>query len=416
MSKVHKNRFTALLQQASKSTGKRQSATSLSVYPIVRGGMLYLRINYGSDRLVRSLGIVCYPRAFDRATLTVKGNSEATLLLRSILTKVEQLFAEIRLTERPVNLEEIWGAMLGNYSFSNQTPTLYQLFDRFMETVQAQYEVGDIGKSSYGKLQGWDTLLKAFSRYKYGKQARIEQVVPADAKALDSFLKKTYTLSNNYVQKIIQHFKRILNYAVENEWIIRNPFLNFRRKFDMKKGEYLTEKELQLIESAPLFSPVLERIRDVFVFMCWTGLSYKDTQQLQAHHIVQTVDGDYYIIKNRQKTGTPSIVYLTDQCRLLLEKYKDDKFCLQRGQLLPIPANAKINAYLKQIAGITNIKKGVSCHTARRTFATLLHAKGVDESFIKSAMGHTSIAVTHRHYIHTQPDAIVKALKSKLAS
>ena len=107
--------------------------------------------------------------------------------------------------------------------------------------------------------------------------------------------------------------------------------------------------------------------------------------------------------------------YLTEKCRDILKKYREDTFCASRGQLLPLPSNQKINTYLKQVAGMAGIDKNISCHTARRTYATILQAKGVEEQFIVAAMGHKNIATTKRHYIHQQPDPVIKELKAKLS-
>lgn len=411
MANIQNSRLNTLLTRPATTS---QRMANPHIYFINRKGVVYCRLVYKGERLMKSTGVSCPVGAFNAATLKVPGNPQYSQLLQKLRTQANQLFTELRLTNRPVDLGQIWNALLSNRFFSPQVPPLAAILTEFEEIIHREYVVGDITRTTANRAKSCHSQIAAFIAKQYGSHARIEQIVPADARALETFMKLNYQHSHNYAQKTVQHLKRILNYAVEKEWITRNPFLNFQRKIDIKKGEYLTEAELGQPEQATLFSPVLDRIRDVFVFMCWTGLSYKDTQQLRPEHIKQTTDGDFYIFKNRQKTGTGSYPYLTERCLDILKKYSTDPFCQQRGQLLPIPANAKINGYLKQVIGITGITKSVSCHTARRTYATILQAKGVEEQYITSAMGHKDIAITNRHYIHTQPEPIIRALKLKL--
>lgn len=141
----------------------------------------------------------------------------------------------------------------------------------------------------------------------------------------------------------------------------------------------------------------IQQVKDVFLFCCFTGLAFKDIQQLKPEHLVKDAQGNMWIRKARQKTNKMSNIPLLEIPLQLIEKYKDNPLCIKKGVILPVPSNQKVNAYLKEIADLCGITKQISSHVARHTFACLTLANNVSLPSVSKMLGHSSIKMT-QHY------------------
>lgn len=106
---------------------------------------------------------------------------------------------------------------------------------------------------------------------------------------------------------------------------------------------------------------------------------------------IVTLDGRQWIIINRQKTNVQSNIPLMEIPQLIIDKYKGKT---KDNRLLPVLSNQKINAYLKEIADLSGVKKRLSYHLARHTFAMMSLSKGVPIESVSKMLGHTSIKTT----------------------
>lgn len=423
MTKVSKSRLQIMLKQAEKSKNNAKGVMTFYALFVPRrdrrtykGFYVDFRMTYKGVRFQRATGIKIEKVSdLDAKALIIKGNSQHTTLIRDIENKAQKLFLECKLTERPIDLELIWGCILGIDHFRDKTPSLLGLITQFEQTQNERHEVGDLSPKSHIKALRWNRYLSEFVTAAIGKSANIDDIKPAHAQALETWLKMHKKVSHNYTQHIVTHLKRVLNYAVEYEYINRNPLLNFKRKIQFKQGEYLTEKEVQKLVSVTLFDPTLQLARDIAVFMAWTGLAYIDISNLRPEHLKRTTDGDLFVLKPRQKTDRPCIIYLSEKPLEILERYQDNPVCKRTGLLLPMLTNQGLNRIFKELAPLAGIEKVMTCHCLRRTFATILYARGTDEKAIRAAMGHATLAMTEKHYAALQPDAIVRELKMRLA-
>ena len=126
-----------------------------------------------------------------------------------------------------------------------------------------------------------------------------------------------------------------------------NPFGAYKLKFEYLEREYFEQDELDRIYQKTFASKQLEQVRDMFIFSCYTGLSYVDVCELRAENIKVSFDGNLWIIKKRHKTNVTSNIRLLDIPKAILQKY-DGK--LPDGKILPVINNQKVNDYLKEIA------------------------------------------------------------------
>ena len=126
---------------------------------------------------------------------------------------------------------------------------------------------------------------------------------------------------------------------------------------------------------------------------CWTGVAYIDVYLLKDEHIQKYLDGNYWIISKRHKTGVPINVRLLDIPPAHPAKSTRGKQPDHRA--LPMPSNQKMNAYLKELADICGIRKNLTYHLARHTFATTVTlTNGVSIESVSKMLGHTNIRTT----------------------
>ena len=184
-----------------------------------------------------------------------------------------------------------------------------------------------------------------------------------------------------------------------------DPFASYKIRLEKVDRGYLTEDEIKIILKKKMVSERLEHVRDLFVFSCFCGLAYSDVANLRQENIQKSFDGNLWIITKRVKTNTDVNVPLLDIPKMILKKYKGK---LPDGKILPVISNQKLNAYLKEIADICGIKKNLTFHLARHTFATHLLEQGTDLRTIQELMGHTDIKTT-AIYLH-----VSNAYKAKI--
>ena len=139
----------------------------------------------------------------------------------------------------------------------------------------------------------------------------------------------------------------------------------------------------------------LDRVRDLFIFSCYTGISYADIIALTKTNLMIGEDKNLWIITKRQKTGSPVKVPLLEKAEKILNKYEDHPVTEVTQSLLPVISNEKVNLYLKEIADAAQIKKNLTFHMARHTFATTITlSNGVPIETVSKLLGHNKIATT----------------------
>ncbi|MNR09480.1 site-specific tyrosine recombinase XerC [compost metagenome] len=168
-----------------------------------------------------------------------------------------------------------------------------------------------------------------------------------------------------------------------NGWLKQAPFIAYKSTAKAKERTYLTQEEVDKIIAKDLTIGRLQQVRDIFIFCCFTGLSYADVKKLKRSEIALGVDGEKWIFTKRQKTDTSSHIPILPNAIEILNRYKDNPECENRGLALPVLSNQKMNAYLKEIA---------------HTFATTITlSNGVPIETVSKILGHTALKTT-QHY------------------
>lgn len=270
--------------------------------------------------------------------------------------------------------------------------SLLTIFNEFNERQEQLIGI-DITQSTFNKFDLTYRRLEEFLRKKRNREdIPIRQVDRTFVLDFEAFLKVEHDLSLNSSEKLMRIFKRITTMCFRNGMMPRDPFCDVRLKKEKKDRGYLTRAELELFINYKPENKRLERVKDRFIFCCFTGFDFSTSSSLTPKNIVQADDGSTWIETHRVKTGVASKVKLLDIPLSILRKYEKER---TGGYLLPIISNAKYNDYLKEIAAILGIQKRVTSHLARHTFATTVtYANGVSIESISKMLGHTKLATT----------------------
>lgn len=273
--------------------------------------------------------------------------------------------------------------------------TLIELHDYHNEQHVKKLIGKDYALGTYERYKTSLDHIKEFLVYKY----KVNDMLLTDMNFsfthdYEFFLKTVRKCAHNTTIKYIKNLKTVIYFAIKRGWLLNNPLDRYKGKLERVDKEFLTEKELNTIETKEFDNERLNEVRDVFVFCCYTGLAYSDVLKLSKKNIVLGINGGKQINIKRTKTNTLANIPLLKKPLQLLQKYQDNEFCIYQDKLLPVKSNQKQNAYLKEIQNLCGCNKNLTTHTARHTFATLMLTKGASIESVSSMLGHTNIKTT----------------------
>ena len=359
---------------------------------------IYLRITLNGKRvnisLKKKINITTWDEKIQRANGTDKDSRILNLYLNEVQSKVYRIYEDFRKDEKPFTSQMVKARYLGEdrrrFSFQN-------LIDYHNEKMQHKLHKNTMGQYKTSQRYMVEYILKEY---------KITDILLSELDysfiiSFENFL-RSYTpnsgqskIGNNTAMKHIKRLRRMVTLAYQMEWIDRDPFVNYKIKIEKKEREFLTGNELQCIENLSSKIERLVVVKDLFVFSCYTGISYSDIVRLTTVNIVKGIDGLSWISAKRTKTGTPFKIPLLPKASILVDKYKNDFRTSNNDNLLPKLSNQKLNSYLKEIADLCGIKKNLTFHMARHTFATTVTlTNGVPIETVSKLLGHTKLATT----------------------
>lgn len=320
---------------------------------------------------------------------TGKSGGQINKLLDDIKASLHQIYHEQQRRDNYVTAEKVKNEFLGH---TEHHETLLNLFEKHNSDVRQLIGISK-SASTYQKYEVTRKHLVNFIQYKYNlSDMALKEINLMFITDFEVYLKTIGKCNSNTTAKFMQFFKRIVLIARNNGLIIGDPFANYKIRLQRVDRGYLTEDEIKKILKLKLVSDRLEHVRDLFIFSCFTGLAYIDVAGLIKENIRKSFDGNLWIMTKRVKTGIDVNVPLLDIPKMILDKYKDK---LPNGKILPIISNQKLNSYLKEIADLCGIKKNLTFHLARHTFATTTTlGKGVPIETVSKMLGHTNIETT----------------------
>lgn len=351
------------------------------------------RIYLNSERLsIGSTGISVNAKLWDKEKERLKGRStealSTNLQLDNIQNGLQNIFRRLEFSDE-LSLERIKSEYLGK---KEDVETFMTLFEKYNNDVRQQ-----VGYTKTpATLQKYEVCRKhfqAFLKTKYRRSdLKIAELTVLVIHDFELYLRTAGKQKQNTANKTLKTLKTIVLFGKSIGVINHDPFRNHQFTSTPVDRGFLSEEEVMDIATKDLSDiPRLELVRDIFVFSCFTGLAYIDVANLKPEHIV-TLDGKEWIMTRRQKTKVESNVLLLEVPKSIIAKYEGQT--AREDMLFPILSNQKMNSYLKEIADICGIKKNLTFHLARHTFATLCLSKGVPMESVSKMLGHTNIRTT----------------------
>ena len=299
------------------------------------GIMIRLTLNGEVSQFSSKLDVE--PTMWDVKTGKVAGNSlkarQLNTLLDDMQTSLRNHYYDIEKREAYVTAEKVRNAFLG---IETKQRTLLELFKK--QNDDARKLVG-ISKTpaTLAKYDRCYRRMEEFMEYQYKiSDIALKEINHMFITDFETYLRSVSKCNENTTAKFMQTFRMIVIIAKNNGWIFTDPFANYKIRLKRVDRGYLTDAEMQKIMKKKFPTKRLEQVRDVFIFSCFTGLSYIDIKDLKASEICISFDGKPWIMKHRQKTDTPVNVPLLKIPLSILKKYEGQ---LPKGELLPVLSN-----------------------------------------------------------------------------
>jgi len=352
-------------------------------------------ITINGERCFFSTGKKVKAIAWDKNRQLVKGkDEEATSLnnyLKSIRAKMYEKEAELLDKGFVITAQLLYDAYFDKVECLQEKSLLNILEEH---NAERKAMVGKaVAPATYWVFEYTARLLKEFILQKYDREdLYLRELNLSFIQGFHSFLLGEKKMGQNSSTKHLKFLKKLLNLAVSNSYISYNPVNAYKVEREPVEIDFLDEEELRKVINFDTPIPRFERAKDMFLFGCFTGLSYIDIKTLTTEHFEKDGTGRIWIKKRRVKTGVLSRIPLLPIAKLILDKYKGGE------RLLPIQDPADINKYLKDIAILCNIKKRITFHTSRHTFAsTVTLANNISLEVVSKMLGHTNTRMT-THY------------------
>lgn len=231
----------------------------------------------------------------------------------------------------------------------------------------------------------------------------------------DLYLRTERRLAPNTIVLYMSRLHTVINKAIAAGIITADPFAGYEPPRPEHKRRYLTREELQRLMTTPLSVPRLYLVRDLFLFSCYTGISYGDMCRLTTANLETAEDGTIWIKATREKTNMEFEIPLLDLPLHIIDKYRDTTL---DGKLLPIYGNSELNKELKLLAAACGIDRKLTFHMARHTYATeITLSHGVPMETVSRMLGHSRVDTTqiYAQVTDNKIDADTQALDERIA-
>jgi site-specific recombinase XerD len=358
---------------------------------------VYLRLTYNGKRseasTMRKVPIAKWNAKANKVGGSSAEAKQVNRHLDIIKNNIYDIYQRMLDQKDSISVEKIHDEYVGK---SDALKSIIKMFDEHNSRMEKL-----VGKEfSFRTLQRYNTTKKHLSAFILSSYKMEDYPVKdIDVKFINSFiyyLKSELDHSHNSALKYLSYLKKIVRIAFSNGWMEKDPFYNFKLKVQSIDREFLTKEEIIKIMEKEFSIPRLEHVRDVFLFCCYTGLAYVDVEKLTMDDIIKGIDGNLWIKIKRTKTKTLSSIPLLPVAQELVDKYKNERN--SKGKLFPVYTNQRMNGYLKEIADHCEVKKNLTFHMARHTFATTVTlTNGVPIESVSKMLGHRSLKTT-QHY------------------
>lgn len=374
---------------------------------------IYMRAVINSERVVISANKSVTDSLWDKNKQRAKGNStlakEVNTYLELIRTKLYYFFLDAERNNRKISSDEIKKLFA-----SEENNQVIKLLDHIKQHIEKLEKLKDIdyAPSTIQRYKSFYKILENFLSSNKQSDIQLNEWSGRHTNEFLYYLKAERKCMHNSAAKYIRTLGKILREAIKAGLVDKSETeLELSIKWVETNTEYLTKTELQQIIEKDISVERIQIIRDLFVFCCFTGLSFIDLKQLTKQHIQTDNEGKYWIMKNRQKTDQKAHIPLLEIPLQIIAKYEEHPYCIKHKVLLPVMSNQNYNAYLKELAAICSINKNLVSHMARHTFATTVTlANNISMESVSRMLGHSDIKMT-KHYAKILDETVGKEMK-----
>ncbi len=387
--------------------------------PIVENVPIRMRVNFASQRIEFTTGYRIDVAKWDADKQRVKNGctnklkqsaSEINTALLAYYTELQEVFKRFEVAEivpSPAEVKEAFNnrhgqnekTELASTDMSNVPSNFYEAFDDFVRVCGRQ---NDWTHSIFEKFAAVKNHLKNFRSelsFEFFNEEGLTKYV--------QYLREVREMRNSTIGKQLSFLKWFLRWSFKQGMHSNSAYDTFKPKLKdtQKKIIFLTWEELNRLREfkIPPTKQALERVRDVFLFQCFTGLRYSDVFNLRR----SDVKGEHIEVTT-VKTSDSLIIELNNHSKAILEKYKDVAF--EDDKVLPVITNQKMNDYLKELAELAGIDEPVrqtyyrgneridevtpkyallGTHAGRRTFICNALALGIPPQVVMKWTGHS---------------------------
>lgn len=376
---------------------------------------IFIRIIIGKERDEFGIKQSTLPKHWNNDKQIVKDSSKNALEINERLNeyrkRITSYYDYMMMDDLPVTPKIIKEKIIGK---KENKRTILKTFQDHNDNARKLVGI-DFAPDTVQRYETSYMHTKDFIKWQYKRDdMALDELNLQFVQQYELYLKTERKCAHNTAIKYLKNFKKIVRIALANNWLKKDPFATVKFKLKPVDAVFLTSQELERMKIKEITIPRISKVRDVFLFCCFTGLAFSDVKTLRQEHITKEVDGTMWIHKKRQKTNQMSTVYLLEPAIALLKKYRNIPELMEKGLLLPVLSNQKMNLYLKEIADICVIEKPISTHTARHTYATTVSIENdIPLEVVSKSLGHSNIKMTQRYGRTTE--TLIKRHMQKLA-
>jgi integrase/recombinase XerD len=353
---------------------------------------IYCRVTYNKCRKQFATGVFVKPEYWDNIRQKILPESRENSLLNNSLSltshQINEAFLMLQILPNDFDVDDIYRKYKGEDS--KEEITILGAYD--LHNSKTEKLIGiDFNQLSWSRyVESRRKVALFITKFYKRKDLRLKDLDLKFIQDLEYFFKTDLKLKQATVYRSIQRVKKIIQFAISENYLQKDPFHLYKNKKHKTVIIYLTDEELKQLEKHNFSQVRLQQVKDLFIFCCYTGLAYAEMSSLTTKNIEIGFDGKEWIEIIRKKTNRKISVPVLPKAKEILEKYNNE---------LPRISNQKFNSYLKEISELLGIDKKLTHHIARKTFATtVLLFNNVPMEIVSELLGHSNMNITQAHY------------------
>src|SRR5450755_159505 len=351
---------------------------------------IYMRITFNRRKAELHMGFTSTKKEWDPANQNSRVSRAINTKLSEKKAAVYSYLSELEKEKKPVTAALLKDLLTGKTRVKIR---ILEYLENHIQEITIRAQIKTISLNKYKQSQ---TTLHNYIPEKYGlPDLLMDQVNYEFINGYDLYLKKTLNLHKNTINKYHSRLRTLLLKALAEGIVTKQPYANFKLVTQKTDREFLSQEDLGKIVAKDLSNnKSLDKVRDLFVFSCYTGLRFQDAQNLTLDNLT-TFNKKAFLRFVQEKTGRAIDIPLLPAAKKILDKYKNEPERKILNKLLPKISNQKVNSYLKVISDLAELKQTLTHHMARHTFATTICLNnGMPMEDVSKLLGHSSLKTT----------------------